>query len=579
MPPTRNQPQLLARSRRLVGSFLAYSRPELFGALILVLAASIFEGAGILLLLPFLEILLERPDALPTMAETSLNLWGIDTQGERIALLVVVFLVIAALRSVCVWRRDLKLRAMALGYVDHWRSQLFEFLTRANWQDVLRIQRVDFEHALHQDVYRIAVITDDTVRAIAGFTLLVTQIALGLAISPTLTLLILIVVCTGALLTSPFLVRAYESGAALTFKGRDSVDVLHSFLSGLKLARVHALEGSYLNNYRQTLAAIREESLSFISQQSILSQSFSLVTAVAACAVAFVGLVTLDLPLAEVAVILIILARISAPTLAILRPLQSLANTLPAFDNLERLVRTVDTLPPQPQCPRAQACVQAHTPASFTFEGVSFQFDGAPSPILRDIDLSVRPGEFIVVTGPSGSGKTTLVDLLVGLLPARHGKVLIDGCPLQGRTLATWRQDLGYVPQDPFLFDDTIRNNLMWDGRKRTDDELWEAMEQSCAAGFVRRLSQGLSTRVGDRGTQLSGGERQRLCLARGILRSSRLLILDEATNALDASTEREVLRRIAALRGSTTILAITHRPDLASGADRIIQLANGKLV
>jgi len=116
MPPTTtNWRQLVVRSRRLVASFLSYSRRDMFGATVLVLAAAIFEGTGILLLLPFLEILLERPEALPASVETVLNQWGIDIQGERIALLTLLFVFIAVLRALCVWKRDLKLRSLALG--------------------------------------------------------------------------------------------------------------------------------------------------------------------------------------------------------------------------------------------------------------------------------------------------------------------------------------------------------------------------------------------------------------------------------------------------------------------------------
>lgn len=571
--------QLLVRSGSLFASFLSYSRGQLLVAIALVLAASIFEGVGILLLLPFLEVLLERPDALSASINNHLDWWGFETRNERISLLAIIFIILAALRAIFIWQRDVKLRAMALGYVDHWRCRLFSVLTRTAWQDVLRLQRVELEHALHQDVHRIATITDQSVRAIASVAMLITQITIGLIISPALTSLILLVVGAGVLLTGPFLHRAYASGTKLTSKGRNSVAVLHRFLGGLKLARVHGLEAIYLLNYRQALTDVREESIEFTSQQGIFTQSFGFVAAISACCVVFLGLVILDRPLTEVAIIMVILARISGPVLAILRPLQSLANALPAFDNIERLagrngggiqpyVLTIPAIADHPQ-----------EPAGFSFQKVTFAFGQPDEPVVRAVNLAAKPGSLTIVTGPSGSGKTTMVDLLTGLLRPNAGEILIDGKSLLNVPSAGWRQTISYVPQEPFLFDATIRSNLLWDGAERSETELWLALEASCADEFVRQLPRGLETRVGERGAQLSGGERQRLCLARGLVRQPRLLILDEATNALDAKTEREVWRRIAAKRGAMTILAITHRPDLAAAADNFIHLHDGQII
>jgi ATP-binding cassette, subfamily C, bacterial len=184
----------------------------------------------------------------------------------------------------------------------------------------------------------------------------------------------------------------------------------------------------------------------------------------------------------------------------------------------------------------------------------------------------------VAVVGPTGAGKTTLLDCILGLRSASSGTVAIDGFPLEAISAPIWRKRIGYLGQDPILFNASIADNMRWIRPETTNDELYAALK-SASAVFVQSLPERLETRVGDHGSRLSGGERQRIALARALLGNPRLLVLDEATSALDASTEELVVASIRALQSSMTIVAITHRPALVNAADIVIKMENGSIV
>jgi ATP-binding cassette, subfamily C, bacterial len=169
--------------------------------------------------------------------------------------------------------------------------------------------------------------------------------------------------------------------------------------------------------------------------------------------------------------------------------------------------------------------------------------------------------------------------MLLGLIRPREGSVLVDDVALDDSRLAAWRSQIGYVAQDTFLFNDTIRFNLGWAAPGATDAEMFEALEHASAAEYVSRLPAGIDTVIGERGVRLSGGERQRLSLARALLRKPRLLVLDEATSALDSENEERIYRAILDLHGEMTIVIITHRLSTVRNADLIHVLDAGRLV
>jgi ABC-type multidrug transport system fused ATPase/permease subunit len=195
------------------------------------------------------------------------------------------------------------------------------------------------------------------------------------------------------------------------------------------------------------------------------------------------------------------------------------------------------------------------------------------------LNLTIAPGTFLGVSGPTGAGKTTLADLLIGLLEPDSGDIAVGGAPLRGAAAIKWRDHVSYVVQDPYLFRDTIRRNLLWANPQAKDAEVWDALAIAGVNDFVASLPAGLYTVLGERGTLISGGERQRLCLARAVLRRPFLFVLDEATSAIDVPAERKIIKAMLDLKPRPTIVMIAHREQSLDFCDRMVRLQNSRAV
>ena len=208
---------------------------------------------------------------------------------------------------------------------------------------------------------------------------------------------------------------------------------------------------------------------------------------------------------------------------------------------------------------------------------VSFGYD-PDVPILKGLNLDIKPGEVIAFVGPSGAGKSTLVNLVPRFYDVTGGKILVDGLDIADVKVKSLRNSIGMVLQDNILFTGTIKENILYGRPGATDEEIVEAAVAANAHGFIEDLPDGYETEIGERGTKLSGGQKQRLAITRAFLRDPRILILDEATSALDSESEKLIQNALNRLMVGRTTLIIAHRLSTIMHADKIVAMKDGRI-
>ncbi|WFB09413.1 ABC transporter ATP-binding protein/permease [Streptomyces sp. LX-29] len=245
---------------------------------------------------------------------------------------------------------------------------------------------------------------------------------------------------------------------------------------------------------------------------------------------------------------------------------------------VERVFELIETEPAIEERPDARE-LPADAPATVEFDHVTFGYAGARRPVLDDVSLRIEPGEVLAVVGASGSGKSTLSMLLPRFYDVSSGAVRIGGQDVRDLTYASLRGAIGLVPESSFLFSDTVRANLAYGAPDATDEQIRAAARAAQADAFISELPDGYDTEVGEQGLTLSGGQRQRVALARAILTDPRLLVLDDATSAVDARVEHEIHEALRGVMAGRTTLLIAHRLSTLALADRVAVLDAGRVV
>lgn len=241
----------------------------------------------------------------------------------------------------------------------------------------------------------------------------------------------------------------------------------------------------------------------------------------------------------------------------------------------KRIFEIMDTKPDIKNS--ADSVVPEDIKGHIVFNNVSFKYN--EQTVLSNINLNIRPGSTVAIMGTTGSGKTSLINLIGRYYDVTEGSITIDGIDVRNLDIETLRRSMSIVPQDTFLFSDTISENVQMGNRSASMEEIINACEKACAMEFINELEDGFDTLIGERGIGLSGGQKQRLAIARALIRNSSIMILDDATSALDMETEYELLKNLNRMHKKATTFVIAHRISAVKNADIILYVENGEIV
>jgi ATP-binding cassette subfamily C protein len=568
---------------RLLRDYLAvlwsYGHRRLVLALVVLLLVAGTDGIGLLLLVPLLELVgLTANGTVPS---------GISANAERIfaalgiplelTVILCIYVALVSGRALLIRWREVLLTTIRFGFVDYLRIRLYTAIGRAHWLFLARQRSADLNHVLTTDIGRVGVGTYFLLELSVATGMVLVYIAVALRLSALVTLLAL--VAGGGLLAIlwPQIRRARQLGEMLTEANREVFSTTSQFLDGIKLAKSYGAEARHTQAFTAAVITLRQRVLDFTRSNASAQAIFQIGAALLLSGLLYLAAAVIRLPAAELLVLVLIFSRLLPLLSQAQRHYQQLVHALPAFAAAQRL---------ESACMAAAEPLPApgDTPLSLIrdirLQSIHFRYDPQQSrEALAGIDLRIPARRTTALVGPSGAGKSTLADLLMGLLTPTAGKLLVDGKPLQEHCIHAWRRAVAYVPQETFLFHDTVRANLQWAQPAATDQELWDVLRLAAAENFVTQLPQGLDTVVGERGVRLSGGERQRLALARALLRRPALLLLDEATSALDSENEQRIQQAIEGLHGELTIVVIAHRLSTVRRADQIVVLEGGRVV
>jgi len=536
--------------------------------------AALSEGVGILLLVPLLGAL--NPSAADGGGISGLIAGPMSALGlpRDLGPLLALFVALIAMRAVLQMVRTTEAAKIEREVVTALRRRAFAALLGAEWRALGDERRAATSSALLSDIDRVGFASHELAALAAALVTLGAAFAAALALSP---LLAMGGLAGGALVMLAYgglRRRATRLGEVLS----DRYSQLHGLIGDTFAAlRVVKSFGAGPRAAAELTRIEAELSVNRIGYARSVGRGQAVLQIGAALLMAllvWLAVTRWALPLAVMLPLIALFARVVPLLGAVQQHWQNWAGASPALSGVVALVERLEAVA-EPVSNGAQVAAPRRTIA---LSGVTVAYPGRETPALDAIDLALPVGSLTVLTGPSGAGKSTLADVLGGLLAPDAGALSLDGRALAPGERIGWRSQVAYVQQEPVLFHASLRDNLRWAAPGASEAEMAEAL-RAASADFALALPGGLDTAVGDAGRQLSGGERQRIVLARALLRSPALLILDEPASALDPANEAAIAAAVARLRGRMTIVIIGHRGPLTTTADLTVRLEAGRIV
>ncbi len=581
--------------KNLAGTFkplAAYKPWRLLLIFILALVHGVTSGFSIVLLIPLLQLLSiggGEPDGIALNIRNFAE--GIGMQITMGSILLVYMLLLTFSALIQYWKSVIDARYQQT-FIYSLRRRLFRKIIMADWQQLNSRSKTNHLQVLTHEVPNLANYYFFYLRLLTTIIMTGAYTVYAMVISTRFTLIIIFVGALIFLAMHRFLLRSFHIGQGYVDSYNRLLKYIDDFWQTVKIAKVHRSEDYYFDRFD-------EANVSLLNMEYLMQRNWSLPQLLQRIAgllvltgIVWFGYRSSSAPLASFVILILLFSRIFPQLIAISTDINMIVSNVASV----KLVMKLDEDLPEPVVKQSLKYDPVKLHDGIRLEGISFAYSDGEK-LFERFEAHIRAQAITGIVGGSGKGKTTLIDLIAGLQRPQAGSIFIDGVMLDDDLLPRWKAGLGYLPQDPFFIDGTLRENLVWDsdqggmGQNRTgdgaegagaggpgsikisDDEIMAVLEQVNAVHLVKRFRKGLDAFVVNYHTAFSGGECQRLALARVLLRKPSVLLLDEATSSLDAENEATVMEVLAQLKGKVTIVFVTHRESVTRWFDEVIKI------
>ncbi|WP_121610109.1 ABC transporter ATP-binding protein [Mesobacillus foraminis] len=551
----------------------------LYFNLIAMIFISLFESIGIFMLVPLISLtgIIEVKSLQLPLFNWSPELFGGLPDTISLVIILGLYIVLVSVQGIFQRSQTILNTKIQQGFTRHLREETYKHILQANWGFFLRKRKSDITNAMINEIARVSGGTSLFLQFFASFIFTFVQIGVAFWLSAKMTLSILFFGALLLLCSKKFITRSKELGDNTVQLSKTFLGGITDHFNGIKDIKSNSVEKSHISWFHSLNIKMENNMVELVKVKTSSQVLYKMVSTVLMALFVFFSINMFKNQPAQIILITVIFSRIWPRLAGIQSSLEQLGTIVPSFKALielqqecldskevdETLYETIEPL-------KIKNGIEVQN-VNFSYEKSLYA--------LKNINVSIPCNQMTAVVGRSGAGKSTLVDILMGLNQPEDGYVLLDGKMLKQDNLLAWRKSISYVSQDPFLFNASVRENLLLIDPKATDEQMWQALEFAAATEFVEKLPDGLDTLIGDRGIKLSGGERQRLVLARAILRKPSILVLDEATSALDSENEAKIQGALDRLKGEMTIIIIAHRLSTIKNADQVIVLEQGKII
>lgn len=560
-------------SRLLIFDVIATLGWRVYASIFLSTLVAIFEGLTISAILPLLSVIGPEPSEVGgRIASVSRDLFlylGMPYTITSVSSLLGILIFFSLLLFLLNARLSTSLQAR---YVANWQVRLSRAMVSASWAHLRQVERGAFHSAITVEASRLGAAFYQLNLIATSLVFILVQGLIATLLAPAATFVLVSFGVFFFAMTRALASRASQDGQSLAASNTELASRISEIGAGLKFIKATAREGQAISMLESAINRIQGASKRSSFDIQVTRAVFEYGGMSAIILTLVFGHQIGGYDVGSLIVVVAIFVRLFPKITALRQCLQSIAVVLPAFfvcksiiDDASASFEEVDR--------ESRAELSLPNRASIELKDVEVCSSNSRI-LLKDVNLKVNSGDYIAIVGPSGAGKSTLLDVMIGLVAPSSGAVLINDCVLSSDRRMDWRRGIGYLGQDPVLFSGSIFQNVIW-GRSDLDrTQVMDALRAAAADKIRSDVNEG----VGAGGNLLSGGERQRVGLARAIVGSPNLIVLDEATSALDVETEKQIRQSLFFLKGSVTIVVVSHKLESVKDADKIYVLSSGRV-